>query len=81
MRWRFARFWGGVGTFHTWHAFKRGELGRDALIATTGSFVEAFKSFCSRGSEQDKDRRWAALGRNLLRDWSARIGTGPGSSR
>ena len=62
---------GAHGLFHTWHAFKRGEFGRDALMATTGSFVEAFKSFCSRGSEQDKDRRWAALGRNLLRDWSA----------
>ena len=62
---------GAHGLFHNWHASKRGEIVRDALVASTRPFVEAFQAFCTRGSEQDKDRRWAALGRNLLRDWGA----------
>lgn len=62
---------GAHGLFHTWHAFKRDEIARGALMAATRPFVDAFRTFCTRGSEQEKDRRWAALGRNLLKDWDA----------
>lgn len=62
---------GAHGLFRTWHLFKRDEMARDALVAATRPFVDAFRSFCTRGAAQDKDRRWAAIGRNLLRDWTA----------
>lgn len=62
----------GAGTmFETWHHFKDGHIRRDELQSLTTGFRQQFKTFCTLGSRQKRDRRWRALGRDLLRQWDA----------
>jgi transposase len=57
--------------FSEWHAFKRGEFDRVELLRRTSDFVAAFRSFCESGVAQDADRRWRALGHDLIALWPA----------
>lgn len=62
---------GAAQLFETWHTFLDRELTRSQLVRDAGPFIAAFQSFCADGAAQSADRRWRALGANLLRDWPA----------
>ena len=57
--------------FATWWKFKGGLITRAELQRDTRSYRDRFKIFCAWGANQDPDRRWRALGRDLLRQWDA----------
>jgi transposase len=62
---------GAGGMFSTWHRFKRKELSREELQRETSSYREEFQAFCRQGEDQEEDRKWRSLGRDLLRQWGA----------
>lgn len=62
---------GSNGMFHQWHRFRRDEIDRRALQAETQPFRDAFRAFCEAGKEQDQDRKWRALGTDLLKHWAS----------
>lgn len=62
---------GATAMFVTWRTFKRGGLSRADLQRDTQQYRLLFKDFCAQGAEQRGDRRWRALGRDLLRQWNA----------
>lgn len=57
--------------FATWWRFKDGFITRAELQRDTRPYRDRFKIFCTWGANQDRDRRWRALGRDLLRQWEA----------
>jgi transposase len=57
--------------FKEWHAFKDGVFDRAELHLRTDSFRKDFRSFCEAGAAQKTDRRWRALGSDLIRLWPA----------
>lgn len=57
--------------FKTWWRFKDALITRADLQRDTQAYREQFKAFCAAGADQDKDRRWRALGGDLLRQWDA----------
>jgi transposase len=57
--------------FKQWHEFKDGSFDRVELLRRTSSFPKAFRAFCEAGAGQDTDRRWRALGSDLIRLWPA----------
>lgn len=62
---------GAGAMFATWHRFKRGEVTRADLQRDTQPYRRQLQVFCTWGADQKGDRRWRALGRDLLRQWSA----------
>jgi transposase len=57
--------------FAAWGRFKDGLLPRADLQRGTQAYRRTFRAFCARGASQRRDRRWRALGRDLLRQWDA----------
>ena len=57
--------------FDTWWTFKHNLRSRADLQRDVRSYRLQFKKFCQRGADQTRDRRWRALGRDLLRQWDA----------
>jgi transposase len=62
---------GAKAMFTTWGAFKDGLFQRADLQRDTQKYRRAFKAFCARGASQKRDRRWRALGADLLRQWDS----------
>lgn len=62
---------GATAMFATWHRFKRGEITRAALQDETRAYRAQVHRFCAAGARQQRDKRWRALGRDLLRQWEA----------
>jgi transposase len=62
---------GAWSMFHTWHQFKEGKSTRPDLMRETAPYRAAFRRFCTRGRDQKRDRKWRALGKDLLRQWDA----------
>jgi transposase len=62
---------GAAGMFATWHRFKSGQISRGELQHLTADFRARFKTFCTLGTRQKRDRKWRSLGRDLLRQWEA----------
>jgi transposase len=62
---------GAVAMFAIWRRFDSNELDRAALVEATSRFRLAFRRFCLAGARQREDRKWRALGRDLLRQWPA----------
>lgn len=62
---------GADAMFATWWRFKRGVLTRAELRRDTQAYRVQLKNFCAKGASQKCDRRWRALGRDLLRQWDA----------
>lgn len=62
---------GARAMFEHWRRLGGGEIDRAALLTATERFRKAFRRFCGDGRDQDEDRTWRALGRDLLRQWSA----------
>jgi transposase len=56
--------------FTRWRTFKETRSSRTDLQRDTQAFKREFESFCERGAKQERDRRWRALGRDLLRQWN-----------
>lgn len=57
--------------FAAWGRFKDGFASRTELQRDTQTFRQQFMAFCVKGAGQKRDRRWGALGRDLLRQWHA----------
>lgn len=57
--------------FETWHSFKDGHIRRDELQHLTTRFRQQFWAFCTLGTRQKRDRKWRALGHDLLRQRDA----------
>lgn len=57
--------------FEHWHPFKAGAIDRLELQRLTQTYRPAFEAFCKLGARQKRDRRWRALGVDLLRQWPA----------
>jgi transposase len=57
--------------FTYWHRFKDGDCSRAALQHDTADFRARFRAFCDAGAAQSADRKWRALGRDLVRQWHA----------
>lgn len=57
--------------FTLWGRFKDGFIPRADLQSETRAYRRAFRAFCGRGASQRRDRKWRALGRDLLRQWDA----------
>lgn len=57
--------------FAIWGRFKDGLVPRAALQRDTQRYRRTFQTFCARGASQRRDRKWRALGRDLLRQWDA----------
>ena len=57
--------------FATWGRFGDGLLPRADLQRNTQAYRRTFRTFCARGASQRRDRKWRALGRDLLRQWDA----------
>ena len=62
---------GADAMFAAWWSFKEELLTRADLQVGTQLYREQFKRFCTKGTGQNRDRRWRALGRDLLRQWDA----------
>ena len=62
---------GADAMFAAWWSFKEKLLTRADLQVGTQLYREQFKRFCTKGTGQNRDRRWRALGRDLLRQWDA----------
>lgn len=62
---------GAHGMFHEWHLRKDGEITHAEFALRNAAFQSDFRSFCQQGAAQDDDRRWRALGRELLKHWPA----------
>jgi transposase len=62
---------GAAGMFAEWHRHRSGLSTRVELQRNTRAFRRDFRAFCARGSRQARDRKWRALGRDLLRQWDA----------
>jgi transposase len=62
---------GAGAMFTTWWRFKDAFITRADLQRDTQGYREQFKAFCLTGSGQAQDRRWRALGTDLLRQWDA----------
>lgn len=62
---------GADAMFATWRRFKDTSITRADLQRDTQEYRRQFKVFCARGAGQKRDRRWRALGRDLLRQWHA----------
>ena len=64
----------GIVNCDRWRPYERfaqRQLCWSHLERDTRSYRERFKIFCTWGANQDHDRRWRALGRDLLRQWEA----------
>jgi len=57
--------------FATWHRFKDGHHDRVELQHLMSRYREQFKTFCTLGTRQKRDRKWRSLGKDLLRQWDA----------
>ena len=62
---------GAEAMFATWGAFKDGRLNRAELQNQTADYRTEFHQLCAQGADQTTDRKWRALGRDLLRQWDA----------
>lgn len=62
---------GADAVFKTWWRFKEKRIPRADLQRDTDAYRLQFKQFCTKGAAQDGDRRWRALGGDLLRQWEA----------
>jgi transposase len=62
---------GADAMFATWGRFKDALLPRADLQRDTRRYRRTFRAFCARGASQRRDRRWRALGRDLIRQWDA----------
>lgn len=62
---------GAKAMFTTWWTFKESLIERAGLQRATQDYRRQFKSFCTRGLDQKRDKRWRRLGRDLLRQWHA----------
>lgn len=62
---------GADAMFATWWRFKEKSITRAELQRDTEEYRRQFRAFCTEGAEQKDDRRWRALGRDLLRQWDA----------
>jgi transposase len=62
---------GADAMFAVWGACKDGRITRGDLTRDTTGFRKQFQAFCTQGAGQKRDRRWRALGRDLLRQWDA----------
>jgi transposase len=62
---------GADAMFDTWWTFKRNLRSRADLQRDVRPYRLQFLKFCQRGAGQTRDRRWRALGRDLLRQWDA----------
>lgn len=57
--------------FHHWHAFESGQTTRKQMQEAVAGFRVSFHTFCETGSAQSQDKRWRALGRELVKLWPA----------
>lgn len=62
---------GADAMFATWGRFKDGLLPRADLQRDTQGYRRTSRAFCARGANQRRDRKWRALGRDLLRQGDA----------
>lgn len=62
---------GATAMFEHWHRFKAGAIDRVELQRLTQTYRPTFEAFCKLGARQKRDRRWRALGADLLRQWPA----------
>ena len=64
---------GADAMFAMWWRFKEDLVSRSDLQRDTQAYRLQLKGFCAKGASQkrDRDRRWRALGRDLLRQWDA----------
>ena len=62
---------GADAMFQTWWRFKEAAITRAELQRDTEPYRRAFEVFCATGAAQTGDRRWHALGRDLVRQWDA----------
>ena len=62
---------GADAMFAAWWRFKEKLLTRGDLQLGTQVYREQFQKFCTKGAGQKRDRRWRALGRDLLRQRDA----------
>lgn len=62
---------GADGMFDTWWKHKDGDISRGDLRRDTEAYRGDFRAFCMAGKAQNSDRRWRALGTDLLRQWEA----------
>jgi transposase len=62
---------GADAMFKTWWRFKEHAITRSELQRETDAYRRQFAAFCAAGMAQTADRRWRAVGRDLLRQWPA----------
>jgi len=62
---------GADSMFATWGKFREGQYSCDELQRLTKNYRGGFQKFCAKGAKQARDRKWRALGKDLLRQWDA----------